>query len=123
MKITNREICETAASIIAAFSNETKYIPVKLNFAIQKNLSTLLKLQEEIDKSKIKIAEEYGKLDEEKMRYIIDEDKRKDAENELNDLFKIEQEVEIKTCSLSLIENIDLTLEQMQSIMFMIVEE
>jgi hypothetical protein len=40
MKITNKEIYEKVAEITAAFSNETKYIPIKLNFAIQKNLAT-----------------------------------------------------------------------------------
>ena len=62
MKLTNQEIYEKATEITVAFSNETKYIPVKLNFAIQKNLSVLSKLKEEIENNRIKIASEYGKL-------------------------------------------------------------
>lgn len=123
MKLTNQEIYEKATEITVAFSNETKYIPVKLNFAIQKNLSVLLKLKEEIENNKIKIAYEYGKLNSEGTQFIIEKENRKKAEQELNDLFSIEQEVDIKTCFLSQIEGIDLTIEQMQAIMFMITED
>jgi hypothetical protein len=123
MKITNKEIYEKVAEITAAFSNETKYIPIKLNFAIQKNLATFSALQQEIETARLKIAAEYGELDAENQRYIINKENEQKASQELNDLFNIEQEVDIRTCSLSQIEGIDLTLEQMQSIMFMIVED
>lgn len=123
MKITNKEIYEKVAEITAAFSNETKYIPIKLNFAIQKNLATFSTLQQEIETARLKIAAEYGELDAENQRYIINKENEQKASQELNDLFNIEQEVDIRTCSLSQIEGIDLTLEQMQSIMFMIVED
>lgn len=123
MKLTNHEIYEKATEITVAFSNETKYIPVKLNFAIQKNLSVLSKLKEEIEKSRIEIASQYGKLNEEQTQFIVDKENRDKAEQELNDLFTMEQEVDIRTCSLSQIEGIDLTLEQMQAIMFMITED
>ena len=54
---------------------------------------------------------------------IIEGENKIKAEQELQDLFNIEQEVDIRTCSLSQIEGIDLTLEQMQAIMFMIIED
>ena len=123
MKITNKEIYEKVAEITAAFSNETKYIPIKLNFAIQKNLATFSALQQEIETARLKIAAEYGELDAENQRYIINKENEQKASQELNDLFNIEQEIDIRTCSLSQIEGIDLTLEQMQSIMFMIIED
>ena len=123
MKITNKEIYEKVVEITTAFSNETKYIPIKLNFAIQKNLATLNTLRQEIETSRLKIAAEYGELDAENQRYLIKKENEQKASQELNDLFNIEQEVDIKTCSLSQIEGIDLTLEQMQSIMFMIIED
>lgn len=124
MKLTNQEIYMKATELSVAFTNETKkYIPVKLNFAIQKNFSTLCKAQEEIEKAKIEIAKEYGELSEDGTKYLISEDKKEQAQQELNDLFSIEQDMDIKTCSLSQIENIDLTMEQMQAIMFMITED
>lgn len=123
MKLTNKEIYNAATGIVAAFGQETKYIPVKLNFAIQKNLATFSSLQQEIEDSRLKIAKEYGALDQDNKRYIIDESRAKEAEQELTDLLNMEQEVEIRTCSLSVIEDIDLTLEQMQAIMFMITED
>lgn len=123
MKLTNQEIYEKATEITVAFSNETKYIPVKLNFAIQKNLSVLSKLKEEIENNRIKIASEYGKLNSEGTQFIIEKENREKVEQELNDLFTMEQEIDIRTCSLSQIEGIDLTMEQMQAIMFMITED
>lgn len=123
MKLTNQEIYEKATEITVAFSNETKYIPVKLNFAIQKNLSVLLKLKEEIENNRVKIASEYGKLNSEGTQFIIEKENREKVEQELNDLFTMEQEIDIRTCSLSQIEGIDLTMEQMQAIMFMIIED
>lgn len=123
MKLTNQEIYEKATEITVAFSNETKYIPVKLNFAIQKNLSVLSKLKEEIENNRIKIASEYGKLNLEGTQFIIEKENREKVEQELNDLFTMEQEIDIRTCSLSQIEGIDLTMEQMQAIMFMITED
>ena len=123
MKLTNQEIYEKATEITVAFSNETKYIPVKLNFTIQKNLSVLSKLKEEIENNRIKIASEYGKLNSEGTQFIIEKENREKVEQELNDLFTMEQEIDIRTCSLSQIEGIDLTMEQMQAIMFMITED
>lgn len=123
MKLTNQTIYEKATEIQVAFSNETKYIPVRLNFAIQKNLATLTTLQEEIEQARLRIAATYGILDEENMRYIIEEDNKDKVNQELNDLFTMEQEVNIKTCTLAQMEDIDLTLEQMQAIMFMIEED
>lgn len=123
MKLTNKEIYEKATEIEVAFSNETKYIPVKLNFTIQKNLSVLSKLREEIENNRIKIASEYGKLNSEGTQFIIEKENREKVEQELNDLFTMEQEIDIRTCSLSQIEGIDLTMEQMQAIMFMITED
>lgn len=123
MKLTNKEIYEKATEIAVAFSNETKYIPVKLNFAIQKNLLTLSKLREEIEKNRVHIAEIHGELNADKTQYEIKKEYIEKVSQELEDLFNIEQEVEIKTCSLSQIETIDLTMEQMQAIMFMITED
>lgn len=123
MKLTNKEIYENATKIKVAFSNETKYIPVKLNFAIQKNLLILSRLQEEIERNRIHIAETHGELNPEKNQYDIKKEYIEKVTQELEDLFNIEQEVEIKTCSLSQIEGIDLTMEQMQAIMFMITED
>ena len=124
MKLTNQQIYENAMGIMMAFSSEAKkYIPVKLNFAIQKNLATLAVLRDEIEKNRMAILTEYGTLNEEQSQYDIKPEDQEKVNQELIDLFTIEQEVEIKMCSLADIETIDLTMEQMQAIMFMITEE
>lgn len=124
MKLTNQQIYENAIAIMVAFSEAgKKYIPVKLNFAIQKNLVALATLRDEIEKNRMAILTEYGTLNEEQSQYDIKPEYQEKVSQELQDLFTIEQEVEIKTCSLADIENIDLTMEQMQAIMFMVVED
>lgn len=123
MIFTNQEISESATKILVAFSNEIKYIPIKLNFAIQKNLYTLLTFKEKIEKKQMEIASKYGELNSEGTQFVIKSENKEKAEQELKDLFAMKQDIDIKTCSLSQVKDIKLTMEQMQAIMFMITED
>lgn len=122
MIFTNQEISESATKILVAFSNEIKYIPIKLNFAIQKNLYTLLTFKEKIEKKQMEIASKYGELNSEGTQFVIKSENKEKAEQELKDLFAMKQDIDIRTCSLSQVKDIKLTMEQMQAIMFMITE-
>lgn len=123
MIFTNQEISESATKILVAFSNEIKYIPIKLNFAIQKNLYTLLTFKEKIEKKQMEIASKYGELNSEGTQFVIKSENKEKAEQELKDLFAMKQDIDIRTCSLSQVKDIKLTMEQMQAIMFMITED
>ena len=123
MIFTNQEISESATKILVAFSNEIKYIPIKLNFAIQKNLYTLLTFKEKIEKKQMEIASKYGELNSEGTQFVIKSENKEKAEQELKDLFAMKQDIDIRTCSLSQVKDINLTMEQMQAIMFMITED
>lgn len=122
MIFTNQEISESATKILVAFSNEVKYMPIKLNFTIQKNLYTLLTFKEKIEKKQMEIASKYGELNSEGTQFVIKSENKEKAEQELKDLFAMKQDIDIKTCSLSQVKDIKLTMEQMQAIMFMITE-
>lgn len=122
MKITNQQIIQYFSNLSEAFNEDKKYIPMKISFAITKNLNLLANLAQEIDKSKMKIAEEYGILNEEKNGYIIKEENQNIVQKELNDLFEYEQEVDIKKIKISEIENLEFTLAQTEALMFMIEE-
>lgn len=123
MIFTNQEISESATKILVAFSNEVKYIPIKLNFTIQKNLYTLLTFKEKIEKKQMEIASKYGELNSEGTQFVIKSENKEKAEQELKDLFAMKQDIDIRICSLSQVKDIKLTIEQMQAIMFMITED
>ena len=120
MKINNNEIYTLANMVISELGNLDIYIPAKANFFLQKNLQTLAAAVQEIEKSRLEIAKYYGVLDEEGQQYKIPEDKLEEASKELEDLFSIEQELDIKTFSIEALGNAEFTPAQMQAMMFMI---
>ena len=120
MKFNNNEIYQLAGHVTSNLGNLDIYIPAKANFFIQKNMATLAAAAQEIEKSRIEIAKHYGELDTEGQQYKIPEDKIEEASKELNDLFSIEQELDIKTFSIEALGNAEFTTAQMQAMMFMI---
>lgn len=122
MKLTNRVIYQYAQRLTGFFDNTSTYIPVKANFYIQKNISTLMEKGQEIETARIQIVSHYGELNEEQKQYIIPSEKIVEANREINDLFSIEQEVDIKMIKIEDLGNTEFTPQQMQALMFMIEE-
>ena len=122
MKLNNYIIYQYAQTLNGIFDKEDLYIPAKANFYIQKNIKTILSAAEEIDKTRFEIFKHYGQLNDTQDQYIVPNEKIEEANKELNDLFTIEQNLEIKTLKLEDLGNIELTPQQMQAIMFMIEE-
>lgn len=123
MKLTNKEIYDYAQRLIVAFSDSQQRIPVKLNFSIQKNKKVLLELAQDIEASRMEIANTYGTFNEDTLQYDILPSNVAAVQQELADLFDIEQEINIcmiKADSLS--DDFMLTTAQMEAIMFMIEE-
>lgn len=120
MKFNNSEIYQIANVLAKTFDNLDIYIPAKANFFMQKNISTFAAAAQEIEKSRLEIAKHYGELDEENQQYKIPEDKIKEASKELEDLFSIEQDLNIKTFTIEALGDAEFTSAQMQAIMFMI---
>ena len=121
MKLNNNIIYQQTQILSSAFDKLNIYIPAKANFFIQKNISTLAAAAQEIDQSRLEIAKHYGVLDEEGQQYKIPEDKLEEASKELNDLFTLEQEVQIYTINIdSFGDDLTITTAQMEAIMFMI---
>jgi hypothetical protein len=120
MKFNNQTIYQIANNLISNLDSLNIYIPAKANFFLQKNIQILAAAAQEIEKSRLEIAKHYGILDEENQQYNIPEDKLEEASKELNDLFSIEQELDIKTFSIDALGNAEFTPAQMNAIMFMI---
>ena len=123
MKLKNSQIFEMANNLVAAFQNETKYLPAKLNFYIQKNRNILVQLAEEINSSRVTIIQHYGITDGQTGGYIIPDDKKEVVNKELNDLAQLIQEVKLESIPLSYLEGLEFTTKQMQALMFMIKDE
>ena len=123
MKLTNNEIYTYAQNLTSAFMDKEQRLPIKLSFLIQKNKIKLLELAQDIEQARLDIAQTYGTYEEEKEQYIILPDNIKEVEKELNDLFSIEQDVNIYTINADCLSDVlTLTTTQMEAIMFMIEE-
>jgi hypothetical protein len=120
---TNKEIYNFYFLINENIIKENIILPVKVNFAIQKNFTILVDLSEEIEKIKEKICIQNGKYISENNSFQIDKDKIESTQQQLDDLMKIKQEVKIYTIKLEDLENIQLTSKQMQALLFMIEDE
>ena len=121
--LTNNQIYNYVNSLIENFSNTDIKFPVKVNFYLQKNQNTLLTLAQEIEQERIKIAQEYGVLNEETEQYEVPPEKIQEASQKLNDLFDLTQEVKLYKIKLEDFGNIELTSGQMQALLFMIEDE
>ena len=118
--MTNFEIYNIANSYQSAFGDFKSYIPAKANFYIQKNIQAIAAAAQEIDEARSNIAKHYGELNEDGLSYRIPEDKIIDAQQELNDLFAIEQDINIKKFKIEDLGAAEFTPAQMQILMFMI---
>ena len=121
MKLTNNEIYIYAQNLMMAFEDKEQKLPIKISFYLQKNKNTLLQLAQDIEQTRLEIARSYGELDEETSQYIIPPEKMEEASKELNDLFNLEQDVQIYTINIdSFGDDLTITTAQMEAIMFMI---
>lgn len=121
MIMTNNEIYTYTRQLMEAFSDGEQKLPIKINFYLQKNRSTLLGLAQDIEKSRLEIAQNFGVLDEAGEQYIIPNDKLAEASKELEDLFNLEQDVMIHKINIdSLSDDLILSAAQMEALMFMI---
>lgn len=124
MILTNNEIYNYASALSAEFGPncEIKF-PVKINFFLQKNIQLLTSLAGDIDRARISIAQQNGVLNEDGSAYTIPPEKIPEVSMELEELFAIEQEVNIRQFSINDFNNIELTYKQMNALMFMIKDE
>jgi len=120
MKMTNLEIYSNAQALNQAFENFNEYLPVKVNFFMQKNIKAIQELAMDIENSRVEIIQRYGSLNEETNEFSVPAESIEAANSELIDLFDIEQEVNIRKISLDAFGDIKLSTDQVQALMFMI---
>lgn len=119
MKISNSKIYQIADNFLKNFENTDIYIPAKINFFLQKNMQIITIAAQDIESTRAQIGKQYGEIQEDGSFKIL-EDKIEIAYKELEELFAIEQELDIKMLSIEDFGDIKFTPAQMQTIMFMI---
>lgn len=118
--MTNLEIYNIANNLLSAFDDNSQKLPVKVNFFLQKNKKTLMTLAQEIEEARFNIANTYGTQTEEG-NYAIEADKIEKAQAELNQLFNIDQDINIMKINYNDLDpDMELTTAQMEALMFMI---
>lgn len=120
MQLNNYQILEYFKNLKNNLEEENLYIPVKANFLIHKNMALLESAVSEIEKSRLEIAQHYGQLDEQQQQFLISSENIEEANQEITNLFSIEQNLDIKLIKLEDLGSINFTPKQMQAIMFMI---
>lgn len=121
--MTNNEIYSTAMQLIEHISQANLCLPIKVNFYLQKNMSAMIKIAEDLEKSRNEILNKYGTLNAETGEYNFEADKIDEANQELADLFTLEQEVPIYEISLDAFGDLPLDTDQVKAISYMIKEE
>lgn len=122
MQLSNNFIYNKSLILNSLFNNNEQYIPIKLNFIIRKNIQILYSCLDEINLGRQAIGAQYGIITEDGS-FSIPPENVNAANKELEDLGNIIQEVPIQMIKFSEIdENIQLTPNQMEAIMFMIEE-
>jgi hypothetical protein len=79
-------------------------------------------LGQEVEVARMNIAREFGIANEDGTSYEIPNENAQAARQELNDLFNIEQDIELHIFKLEEFDGIELSYQELSAIMFMIEE-
>lgn len=121
MKLTNNQIYNYATQLMSEFNDNSLRFPIKVNFYLQKNKTTLVSLAQDIERARMEIIQTYGESTGDGSQYSIPNDKIEVAQQELIDLFNLEQDVNIYTVSIdNFSDDLVLSAGQMEALMFMI---
>lgn len=121
--MSNLDIYNTANMLLEHFQNTNMELPVKVNFYFQKNMTAIIEMAQDIDKTRMAIFEKYGTLDQENNQYKFEPEVTETVNKELSDLFSLEQEVKVNALKLEWFDDIKLTGQQVAAISFMIEDE
>ena len=118
--MTNNDIYNHANNLLSAFEDVANLsLPVKVHFYFQKNMDFIVKMAQDIEKSRTEILDKYGTLDQETQTYKFEEADVEKINQDMMDLFSLEQEVKIHVIPMEWIEDMELTAKQVNAFSFM----
>lgn len=118
--LTNQEIFNYSENLEKAFCEDTRYFPARINFYIQKNAHSLKSAYEEIEETRNNIILNYGQYDAETSYCTVPQEKIDIVNKEIASLMSLKQETSLYTLPLSWLDDLDLSFNQMDALMFMI---
>lgn len=127
MKTTNREM-QSKVQVLSMLSN--KQLPVKVSYAIARNINSINKELKIFEDEKMKIIKEYAIKDEhgdpkvEDNKFVFIEGKEDESNEKYNELLDIEVELNIREVNINelLNSNVDFTPAELMELDFMITE-
>ena len=120
--MTQEEIYQIASNYMNYFNDNENKMSVAIAYAIQKNKQTLVTIAQEIEQNRHIILTRYGTLQEDG-NFFIPKEAIAEANSELQKLLQIQEEVKIYTLTLEELQSTQLTMSQMNTLMFMIDED
>lgn len=120
--MTQEEIYQIASNFMNYFNDNENKMSVAIAYAIQKNKQTLVTIAQEIEQNRHIILTRYGTLQEDG-NFFIPKEAIAEANSELQKLLQIQEEVKIYTLTLEELQSTQLTMSQMNTLMFMIDED
>lgn len=125
VKLTNKEILEKV-NVLGEISS--RKLPVKVSYAISKNISKVERELKHYNKERQKLIEEYclkeddGTLKITDRNYDIDPERLEDFNKEINELQEIEVEMDIHKFNIELLNSYEMSPGELMCIDFMIEE-
>lgn len=120
-KLTNREIIRSINGM-NSFKRGGSKGPVKMMYAINKNIEKMLEAIKPFETSKQEILDKYCEVSE-NGAVIPKKEKRKELDSELGELLDIEIEVEVFKIPFSTVEDVQMSSEEFDAIEIMIEKE
>ena len=119
--MTNNEIYTHANNLLGEFEDIAELnLPVKVHFYFQKNMDNVIKMAQDIEKSRTDILNKYGSFDSETQKYSFEEKDVEQANQDMMDLFSLEQEVKIHMIPMHWVEDLEFTAKQVNAFSFML---
>lgn len=127
MKMTNREM-QSKVQVLSILSN--KQLPVKVSYALAKNINSINKELKIYEEEKVKIVKECALKDEhgspkvENNKYVLIKGKEEEFNSKVNELLDIEADLDIREVNVNelLNSNVNFAPNELIELDFMLVE-
>lgn len=119
----NKEIYSNYIQLLTLKENKKLRFPAKVSFAIIYNIKTFFPIVETYEWTKDEIINQYAVKDEIHPGYYhIKEGNQNKVQQELTDLDNLETEISIQRIKIQDIENLELSIQDMEALYFMLEE-
>lgn len=118
--MTNKEVMETYEKLCELRERSTTRFPAKVSFAIVRNIREMQPIYEDIITTRLEVLQKYGDPTDEPGYFSPKIGKEKIMKEELDAINNIEPSIIINMIMFSDIENLDLSIADMDALSFMV---